>query len=177
MTVMAGPFAIAAALLTIAGVMKAVRPTDTANALRGVGLPGWPALVRGGGVVEAVIGVSALVTGGTVSAVLVALSYLGFLGFVLAALRRDVPVASCGCFGKVDTPPSRVHVGVNLVAVAAALTVAVDPGAGIADTVRGQPLAGIPYLLLVTLGVSLVFVALSSLPQTLALVPNTRGSR
>ncbi len=177
MTVMAGPFAVAAALLAIGGVMKAFRPDDTANALRGVGLPGWPVLVRVGGAVEVVIGVSAFVTGATVSAVLVALSYLVFLGFVLAALRRDVPIASCGCFGKADTPPSRVHVGVNLAAVAAAVTVALDPGVGIVDTIRGQPLAGIPYVLLVGLGVSLVFVALSSLPRTLALVPNARGWR
>jgi hypothetical protein len=177
MTVMAGPFAVAAALLAIGGAMKAYHPDDTANALRGVGLPGWPGLVRVGGVVEVVIGVSALVTGGTVSAALVALSYLGFLGFVLVALRRDVPIASCGCFGKVDTPPSRVHVGVNLVAVTSAIIVAFDPGVGIVDTVRGQPLAGIPYVLLIGVGVSLVFVALSTLPRMLALVPNARGWR
>ena len=177
MTVMAGPFAIAAALLAIGGVMKAWRPQDTANALRGVGLPGSSLLVRVGGAVEAVIGATALITGGTVSAVLVALSYTVFLAFVVTALRRDVPVATCGCFGKVDTPPSRVHVAVNLAAVAAAVIVAVDPGAGLPDTLRVQPLAGIPYLLLVGLGVGLVFVALTSLPRTLALVPNARGWR
>jgi hypothetical protein len=177
MSVMAGPFAIAAALLAIGGVMKAFRPRDTANALRGVGLPGWPILVRVGGVVEVVVGVSALVTGRTVSAVLVALSYLLFLGFVLAALRRDVPVASCGCFGKADTPPSRVHIGINLVALTAAATVAVNPGVGVVDTMRVQPLTGIPYVVLVGLGVSLVFVALSSLPRTLAFVPTRRGRR
>lgn len=177
MTVMAGPFAIAAALLAIGGGLKAMRPGDTANALRGMGFPGSPVLVRVGGAAELVIGVSALVTGGTAGAVLVAASYLLFLGFVLVALRRDVPVSSCGCFGKVDTPPSRVHVGVNLVAVAAAVSVALDPGAGLADTVRGQPLAGIPYVVLVGLGVSLVFVALTSLPRALALVPNARGWR
>lgn len=177
MTVMAGPFAIAAALLAIGGVLKAIRPGDTANALRGVGLPGSTTLVRVGGVAEVIVGGAALVTGGTVSAALVAVSYLGFLTFVLVALRRDVPVSSCGCFGKVDTPPSQVHVGVNLVAVTAAVAVAFDPGAGLVDTVHGQPLAGIPYLLLVGLGVSLVFVALSSLPQTLAFVSTARGSR
>jgi hypothetical protein len=100
-----------------------------------------------------------------------------FLAFVVTALCRDVPVATCGCFGKVDTPPSRVHVAVNLAAVAAAVIVAVDPGAGLLDTLRVQPLAGIPYLLLVGLGVGLVFVALTSLPRTLALVPNARGWR
>jgi hypothetical protein len=177
MTVVAGPFAIAAALLALGGVLKAWRPHDTATALRGVGLPVSPLLVRAGGILEAGIGAAALVTGGTVSAVLVALSYTAFLAFVVVALRRDVPVATCGCFGKVDTPPSRVHVAVNLVAVAAAVTVALDPGAGIVDTLRAQPLAGVPYVLLVALGVSLVYVALTSLPRTLALVPTTRGGR
>lgn len=173
---MAGPFAIAAVLLAVGGALKAARPGDTANALRGVGLPGSAVLVRLGGLLELAIGVTALLTGGTVAAALVAASYLAFLTFVVVALRRHAPVSSCGCFGKVDTPPSRVHMGVNVVAAAAAVTVALDPGAGLAATVRDQPLAGVPYLLLVGLGVSLVFVALTSLPQTLALVPSLRGS-
>ena len=177
MTVMAGPFMIAAALLAVGGAMKAARPVDTAHALRGVGLPGWPLLVRIGGLVEIAIGVSAVVAGGTASAVLVAVSYAAFIGFVLVALRRDAPIASCGCLGKADTPPSRLHVGINLVALAAAVTVAVDPGVGLADTLRAQPLAGVPYLALVGLGVSFVFVALSGLPRTLALVPMRAGRR
>jgi methylamine utilization protein MauE len=177
MTVMAGPFAIAAALLALGGLMKAWRPHDTANALRGIGLPGSSLLVRVGGVIELVIGAAALIIGGTLSAVFVALSYSLFVAFVVVALRRDVPIATCGCFGKVDTPPSRVHVGINLVAVAAAVTVAVDPSAGLMQTIRLQPLAGVPYVLLVGLGVELVYVALTSLPRTLALVPNARGWR
>jgi hypothetical protein len=177
MTVMAGPFAIAAVLLAAGGAMKAYRPIDTANALRGVGLPGWPSLVRVGGLVEAAIGVAALVDGGPISAVLVALSYVAFLAFVVEALRRHAPIASCGCFGKVDTPPSRLHVGINVVAIAAAVTVALNPGVGLVDTIRVQPLAGVPYLALLAVGVSLVFVALSSLPRTLALVPSAGGRR
>lgn len=175
MTLLAGPFAIASALLVLGGTMKAYRPTDTANALRGVGLPGWPLLVRVGGLLEAVIGLSALVLGTALPAVLVAVSYVAFLGFVVEALRRHVPVASCGCFGRVDTPPSRLHIAINLVAVAASIAVAARPGVGLAHTVGAQPLAGIPYLVLVSLGVGLVFVALSSLPRTMALVPSGRA--
>ena len=177
MTVLAGPFAIAAALLLLGGVLKAARPHDTATALRGVGLPVSPLLVRIGGIAEAAIGAAALITGGTISAVLVALSYAAFLTFVGVALHRHIPVATCGCFGKADTPPTRVHLAVNLVAVVAAVTVAVDPGVGIVDTLRAQPLAGLPYVLLVTLGVALVYLALTNLPRTLALVPTTRGQR
>ena len=76
-----------------------------------------------------------------------------------------------------DTPPSRLHVGINVVAIAAAVAVALNPGVGLVDTIRVQPLAGVPYLALLAVGVSLVFVALSSLPRTLALVPSAGGRR
>ena len=71
-------------------------------------------LVRAGGAAEVVIGVGALAVGGPVFAALVALSYLAFAGFVVVALRSGSPISSCGCFGKVDTPPSLVHVVIDL---------------------------------------------------------------
>jgi hypothetical protein len=170
MTIASGPFVIAAILLVLGGVLKALRPGDTANALRGVGIPMGSVVVRIGGAVEAGIGIWALVTADRAAAVLVALSYLGFTVFVLVALLRDAPIASCGCFGKEDTPPSWVHVGVNLAAVVAATTVAVDPGAGLPEILGDQPLAGIPFLLLTATGAFLAFLALTLLPRTQALV-------
>ena len=44
MTIAAGPYAIAAALLAIGGALKLARPADTANALRGLRLPGSPGM-------------------------------------------------------------------------------------------------------------------------------------
>ncbi len=170
MTIAAGPFVIAAALLAIGGVLKAIKPGDTANALRGVGLPAGALLVRVGGVAEAAIGVWALVTADRAAAVLVALSYLAFTGFVVVALVRGAPIASCGCFGKADTPPSWVHVGVNLVAVVAAVVVAIDPGVGLGDLLADQPLAGVPFVLLTLTGLFLAFLALTLLPRTQTLV-------
>jgi hypothetical protein len=169
-TLAAGPFAIAATLLAAGGAAKALRPADTANALRTMRLPSSPLLVRVGGVVEAAVGAAALAVGDRTTAVLLALSYLAFAGFVVLALRRGAPISSCGCFGKADTPPSRVHVAINLGAVAAAVAVAVQPGAGLPDVLGRQPLAGIPFVLLLACGVGLVFLALSSLPRTMALV-------
>ena len=170
MTIASGPFVIAAILLVLGGVLKGLRPGDTANALRGVGVPMGSVAVRLGGIAEAGIGIWALVTADRAAATLVALSYLGFTVFVLVALLRDAPIASCGCFGKEDTPPSWVHVGVNLTAVVAAVIVAVDPGAGLADVLADQPLAGIPFLLLTATGTFLAFLALTALPRTEALV-------
>jgi hypothetical protein len=174
MSFAAGPFVIAASLLVLGGVLKALRPLDTSNALRGVGVPFGPGIVRFGGVAEAALGVWAITTGDRWSATLVALSYVAFSGFVVVALVRRAPIASCGCFGKADTPPSLVHVGVNVVACLAAVAIAADPGAGLRDVLAVQPLAGLPFLLLVGTGVFLTFLALTLLPQTLLLVGHAR---
>ena len=85
------------------------------------------------------------------------------------------PIASCGCFGKADTPPTRLHVAVNLGAVAAAVAVAVQPSAGLGVVLPRQPLAGVPFVLLVACGVGLCFLLLSSLPRTLSVVHQTEG--
>lgn len=176
MNAAAGPFTIAALLLVAGGMSKALAPADTANALRTVGLPAGPVLVRVGGVAEAVIGGIAIATADRVAALLVAISYLAFTGFVGVALRRGAPIATCGCFGKADTPPSVVHLLVNLGAAVAALAIAIDPGDGIIDVIDRQPLAGVPYALLVLVGTYVAFLALTLLPRTMALVRESRPS-
>ena len=165
----AGPFMIAALLVALGGAAKAARPADTANALRGVGVPARPWSVRLGGGLELLIGTYALVVGDRLGAALVAASYLLFAGFVTVALVRRAPIATCGCFGKADSPPSVLHLVLDLGAVVAALAVMADPGVGVGDVLAEQPLAGIPYLLLVATGTGLAYVGLTSLPRVLAL--------
>ena len=110
-----------AGLLVVAGAAKLVDPSRTAGALRVLGWPSSPRLVRVGAAGELLLGTSALVFGGPVLAVLVALSYLAFTAFVVVALRSDKPIGTCGCFGRADTEPSLTHVVVNLVLAAGAL--------------------------------------------------------
>jgi hypothetical protein len=165
----AGPFVVAALLLVVAGVLKAFDPATTAGALRRAGVPAPGTAVRAGGVVEVVIGVVAIATGGTVAALLVAVSYTAFTGFVVMALARGIPVGSCGCFGKVDTPPSIVHVVVNAGAILAATAVALGPGGGIGDVLADQPLLGLPFLALVAVATYAAFLALTLIPQLHAL--------
>ena len=172
MIALAGPFAIVAALLALGGASKALQPADTVGALRGLGLPDSGALVRAGGVTELVIGVGALVTGARPFAVLVAVSYAAFAAFVALALRRGAPISSCGCFGKADTPPSRTHIFVDVAAALVATAVAIDPVGGIPDVMADQPLLGLPFLLLVVVGVYLTFLVLTLLPRTLAALPS-----
>ncbi len=175
MSPLAGPFAIACVLLAGAGALKAAKPTDTANALRAVGLPFARrtrlVVVRAFGAAEVIIAVAALLTGNAVASALVALSYAGFAGFVVVALRRNAPIASCGCFGKVDTPPSAVHVVLDLLFAGVAAVAAFTGDVALPDVLRAQPLAGVPYLVLLATGVYLVFLAFTALPKTMAAVP------
>jgi hypothetical protein len=168
-TIAAGPFAIAAVLLVLGGAAKTLRPDDTARALSEAGVRMPSMGVRIVAIAEVAIGGYAIVVGDRASAVLVALSYAAFTVFVVVALARRLPISTCGCFGRTDTPPSLVHVGIDLGAVVAAAVVAVDPGVGLLDVVNDQPVAGVPYVLLVATGVLCALVAMTTLPKTLAL--------
>jgi hypothetical protein len=161
----AGPFAAATLLLAAAGAAKAHDPATTVGALRAAGRPVPPGVVRAGGAVELGIALWALVTGALLPALLVAASYLAFTGFVVVALRRRTPIGSCGCFGKVDTPPSVVHVVVNLGAAAAAVAVALGGPLPIADVLADQPAFGIPFAALTLTATACAFLALTALPQ------------
>lgn len=172
----AGPFLVVALLLTVAGALKAYDPTMTAGALRRAGLGVPPVVVRIGGAIEVVVGVAAIVTGGPVAAALVALSYLLFTAFVVVALVRHIPIGSCGCFGKIDTPPSVVHVGLNVGAIVTATAVALGPGGGIGDVLADQDLLGLPFLVLVATATYLAFLALTVLPQLRSLVAPKAGA-
>jgi hypothetical protein len=176
MSVLAGPFAIATVVLALGGAFKALEPADTAHALGLLGLPSGRTLVRVGGVIETIIAVGALVTGNGMLVALVAASYAIFAVVVVAALRSGKPISSCGCFGKVDTPPSVLHVVINLAAAGVAAG-AVFVGASeinLPDVLADQPLLGIPFVLLVAVGVGLVFLALTALPKTIAAARSLR---
>ncbi len=126
--------------------------------------------MRIGGAIEVVIGVAALLVGGPVLCALVAASYVAFTGFVVVALRTGAPISSCGCFGKADTPPSIVHVVLDLLFAGVATAAAVTGDVALPDVLRDQPLAGIPFLMLLAIGCALVFLAFSALPKTMAAV-------
>jgi hypothetical protein len=168
-----GPYAAIALVLGIGGVMKARDPLSTAGALRALGLPSRPTLVRIAAGAEVAIAAYALLVGGRGAAAAVALSYATFTLFVALALSRGAMVGSCGCFGKLDTPPSTVHLVVNAAAATVAGLIAVDGGSRAGSLVvelERQPLGGVPFLALVACCAGLVIVALTLLPQTLGLV-------
>ena len=171
MAALAGPFLVTTALLGGAGALKVVRPAATAGALREMGIPASSTAVRIGAGAELAVATAAIIDGSRPFAALVAASYLAFAAFVLVALRRDVPLSSCGCFGVEDTPPTGVHLALNLAAAATAGAVALgvaDGGglAGIADMDASLLLRG-AFLVSTAAATWFAYVALTQLPRLL----------
>jgi hypothetical protein len=164
MHALASPFVVAAALLALGGAPKIVRPHPAVRALRSVGLPGPVPLVRLLGVVEVMIAAGAVLSGGPVFAVLVAACYLAFAGFVAFALARGGVLSSCGCFGTPDTPPTVLHLVLNLAAACVAVGAALTPIPGLPAVLAAQPWGGLPLLAATAASVWLAHLALSLLP-------------
>lgn len=146
-----GPYLAACALLVVAGVAKAVRPGDTARALAGLrrGLPLRPlsSAVRIGAALEALLGGWAVAEPHRLEAAMVAGSYLVFAGVVGLARARGGVLASCGCFGTPDTPPTRVHLVLDLLLAAAAVAVATSSlHASVLGVLARQPARGAPLV-------------------------------
>ena len=142
MPLLVAPALVAAVLLALAGAQKLLDPTNTVGALVALGLPSVPGLVRAGAALELVIGVAAIAVGGPVVWGAVAASYLLFSAFVAFALARKTPLASCGCFGRADTPPSWLHIVVNDVWTAAAIAAAIALDRAPLDELADHPTAG-----------------------------------
>ena len=171
MAALAGPFLVTTALLGAGGALKVVRPAPTAGALRQMGLPASPGLVRVGAAAELAIATAAIVDGSRPFSALVAISYVAFAAFVAAALRRNVPLSSCGCFGTEDTPPTAVHLALNVAgaAVAGAVALGVAAGGGLAEIARIEgTLLPTTFVASTVAAGWLAYVALTRLPRVLA---------
>jgi hypothetical protein len=168
-----GPYLIGCVLLVTAGVMKAVRPDDTARALASF-LPGrlarlpfgrlqWALRIVAG--LEAGLGLVGLVFPGPVVAGLVAASYLAFAVVVAYARSKGGALASCGCFGTPDTPATLLHVVLDLVLAVSGLVVALNvPTSGsIVNVVAHEPLHGLPMVVVSGVGAWLTYLTLSVL--------------
>jgi hypothetical protein len=167
MEALSGPVTVACVLLSLGGLAKVVRPVPTAGALRALHLPGTIPAVRVLGSGELALGAAAALSGSSLLVGLVALAYLAFAAFVLAARRAGTDIQSCGCLGTVDTPPSLVHVVVNLGFAAVTGIAALVGVPGLVTVLADQPAFGLPYVLLVVVTTYLVYLALAVLPLAL----------
>ena len=164
MDALAGPYLASAALLAVAGGAKLRDPLALVRALRSVGIAAPHLLVRAVATAELVLGLAAIGSGSRAAAAGVAVSYAVFTAFVLLALRRGGVLASCGCFGKADTPPTRTHVAVTGALAAVAGGVAVRPVGALPDLLREQPGTGLPLLLTSAVVAVTAYLVLALLP-------------
>jgi hypothetical protein len=166
-----GPFMAAAILLVVAGATKVVRPDGGARAVAGLvpRLAGRARpIVRALAAAEAAIGFAALTWPAAVTAGLLASSYAAFAVVVLLARSRGGVLATCGCFGGIDTPPTLAHALLDMGAAVAAITVGVDfgdHGRLLTGLLARQPAHGIPLLAGSAVIALLALTAMSLLPR------------
>jgi hypothetical protein len=161
------PYAAAAVLLLVAGVPKVLDPGPTQRAAEQAGLPSSAAVVRLLGVVEVAVGAAALLLGGPLAAVAVAVAYLGFAAVVARGLVRG-DMDSCGCFNGEDSPPSLLHVVLDLGLAAAAVAVALGPSTSWPRLAAVEPGTTLVTALLVLTVAALVYVVMARLPRVAA---------
>ena len=154
----AGPFVAACSLLAIAGVSKIVHPGPTREAVIAAGWRVPFVVVSAFGVVELATGIAGIVFGRG-AALAVAACYLVLAGFAFRLVRR-APATPCACLGSTRAPASRVHVIVDLTAVAFAIAAASGrtPFAGFGS----RPFAGVVFVALVACCAQLVALAFDS---------------
>lgn len=160
-----GPVLAAAGLLALAAPGKLLRPASTANALGQLGLPRSTVLVRLLGVGELGLAAAVWLAPSRPVLALLAVAYAAFAGFVAVALRRGTALSSCGCFGRADTPPTRVHLAVVSAAGLLSLAAVLTGSGSVRDVVGDGPAYGLPLLAAVGLSVWLAWVSLAVLPR------------
>ena len=165
MEALAGPYLASAALLVAAGGTKLLDPLPLVRALRSARLPAPVLAVRAVAAAEVLLGLTAVLVGSRLAAGAVAVSYAAFTGFVLLARRRGGVLASCGCFGQADTPPTGLHVAVTGALAAVAVAVAVRPLGALPDLLATQPGAGLPLLALTAVVAVTAYLVLALLPM------------
>ncbi len=169
-----GLYLVACTLLVTAGLMKVVRPHDTARALAR-SFSWWPrrlgpVVVRCGAAAEAGLGVAALIGPARPLAASVACSYAVFGMFVVYARAKEGPLATCGCFGAPDTPPTMLHVVIDSVLLAASVSVAVSsPTRAVTSTLSRQYAHGLPLVAASAIAAWLSYLALAPLARLGAL--------
>jgi hypothetical protein len=166
-----GAFGIACGVLMVSGAFKLVQPGGVAGAVQtlGVRVPRWSGRLIGSA--EITVGAAGLAVPGPFPAIAVGTAYLAFAAVVVVLMRRGE--ASCGCFGEIESPPSALHVAIDLGAAAAALGHAAATSPSIFEFARSLGWQTVPFLGLIAIGVLCTVAILTVLP---AVVAQTRAA-
>jgi len=132
-----------------------------------MGLPASAAGVRLSGAAAVILSLGAVVRLDRPLALAVSASYLALSAFVAAALTRNVPLQSCGCFGRQDTPPTVGHLALNVAAAVVAGVVALAPGRRGWPSVhlRAEPVVVTLFVILTASVLAFAYLALTAVPR------------
>lgn len=156
---------IALGLLGASGVAKLIDPDPTTGAMAAGGLISSNLMSRLIGVTEVAAATIGLTVGGW-GLVAGSVLYLSFAVFTLFALRRNLPIRSCGCFGREDTPPTVFHVAYNLIAAFSMIVLSLGRDVPVDWSLDVAPLS--LYLGFAAVGVYASYLMLARLPSVLA---------
>jgi methylamine utilization protein MauE len=169
-------FLVVAALLVAAGAGKLASPEGAQAALDAAGIRAPTGAVRALGAAEVALGLVAIWSPGTVTALLVALAYAGFAAFTVRLLRVAGGKIDCGCFGVSGSEVGRLHVGLNVAAGGVAAIACVTPPPGAEWILARSPGIAIP-LAIGTLGaVYAAYLAFTQLGAAWRSYPAAGGS-
>jgi len=154
----ASAFFVSASLLVVAGAGKIRDPSPASRALLDVGLPGGLTPVRVLGSVEVIAGAGSLIRPAPILGVTVFILYASFAAFILYLRTRPHPERrTCGCLGRTESPPSALHVGMNVAAVLTGLLAAARGVPSLAEVLSEQGSMAPRYV--VTLVIAAVLVS------------------
>ena len=171
MSVVSALHASAAILLVAAGATKLSRPAGDSAGL--FGFRARAGVVRLIGALEVAAGTAALLVGGP-AAWAVGILYAAFALVVLRAVLAGAE--SCGCFGRLDAPPSLIHIVGNLVLAAVSLGAAGESSPPIVQAMGDSPAVGAARAAVVVLLAGLLLVSFTALPEALGARASRLGS-
>ena len=76
-------------------------------------------------------------------------------------------IASCGCFGREETPPHAIHVVLDLFLVAIAVAIALVPPTAPLDAITEHPGTGVGVVALIAVALFLLHATFVELPRAL----------
>ena len=164
MTIVGWLLDVAAVVLVVTGAAKLVEPGYTTVALAAMGLPSSVTAVRAVATGEAALGALALTVRSAAPAALVAASYAAFSVFVVVALRRGIPITSCGYLGRVEMPPTLSHVALTAVVATGCVWAAVVAPEPLLDALGRRPGTAVAFAVAVGIGAFVVLRFLAARP-------------
>lgn len=167
---------VASGVLVVSGAIKLRHPDVVVPLLGVLHVPRILQRGRPVGCLELGLGFSAGITSYRPLLIAEGGMYVLFALIISYVLVARVPLASCGCSGNQHTPPSAIHVAMNMTAAAAALTAA---GVGVLSLRHVWPELvwfGIPVAAGAAAAVALTMVVMGPLAELLQACMRVRAA-